>query len=75
MEKQAKGSEIYVIRYGDKYLAKGQDISFTPDLDKAEQFNHKGCAESFRDILGKKIEMEVVRVEDLEKGGKREGAE
>lgn len=66
-------SELYVIRFEGKYLSKGQDIGWTYDLNMAELFNNKGCAESLCNVFGKKIEFEVINVKDLEKEENREG--
>lgn len=63
--KQQDISELYIIRYNGRYMAKGQKVKFTSILGDAELFNDRGCAESFRDILGKNIEFEVVNVKDL----------
>lgn len=66
IEKQQDISELYVIRFEGKYLAKGQEIKFTPILGDAELFNNKGCAESLRGLMDKTlVKFEVINVKDL----------
>lgn len=65
MDKQQDISELYIIRHNGRYIAKGQEIRFTPILGDAELFNNKGCAESFLSSMGKALEYEIINVKNL----------